>query len=147
MSLHLATNGQFRHLLDLEHLPVDGLDRLLRRAQAFADGAQAAQAQLRWRCAHCSSSRPPHPLELSIGGAAVGGADPQGDASTSSATKGETDMDTLRTIQAMGVRGFVVRHKQDGAVAALAAAGQSWRGGGQCRRWPQPSSTKACWTC
>jgi aspartate carbamoyltransferase catalytic subunit len=43
------------------------------------------------------------------------------DASTSSATKGETDMDTLRTIQAMGVRGFVVRHKQDGAVAALAA--------------------------
>ena len=44
------------------------------------------------------------------------------DASTSSTTKGETDLDTFRTIEAMGVHGFVVRHKVDGAVDALAAA-------------------------
>jgi aspartate carbamoyltransferase catalytic subunit len=44
------------------------------------------------------------------------------DASTSSTTKGETDLDTFKTIEAMGVRGFVIRHKIDGAVAALAAA-------------------------
>src|SRR5690606_10353116 len=44
------------------------------------------------------------------------------DASTSSTTKGETALDTFRNIEAMGVRGFVVRHSDDGAVAALAAA-------------------------
>jgi aspartate carbamoyltransferase catalytic subunit len=40
--------------------------------------------------------------------------------STSSARKGETALDTLRNLEAMGVRGFVVRHHDDGAVARLA---------------------------
>ena len=44
------------------------------------------------------------------------------DASTASTTKGEADLDTLKTLEAMGVHGFVVRHKRDGAVAELAAA-------------------------
>lgn len=44
------------------------------------------------------------------------------DASTSSTTKGETALDSFRNIEAMGVRGFIVRHGTDGAVAALAAA-------------------------
>ena len=44
------------------------------------------------------------------------------EAATSSATKGETALDTLKNIEAMGVRGFVVRAREDGAVAALAAA-------------------------
>ena len=43
------------------------------------------------------------------------------EAATSSATKGETALDTLKNIEAMGVRGFVVRAREDGAVAALAA--------------------------
>jgi aspartate carbamoyltransferase catalytic subunit len=42
------------------------------------------------------------------------------DASTASTTKGESDLDTLKTLEAMGVHGFVVRHKTDGAVATLA---------------------------
>ena len=46
------------------------------------------------------------------------------DASTASTTKGETDIDTLKTLEAMGVHGFVVRHKRDGAVAELAAAAE-----------------------
>lgn len=123
MSLHLDANGQFRHLLDLEHLPVDGLDRLLRRAQAFADGAQAAQALA--GVAVCTLFFEPSTrtrLSFQLAAQRLGAQILNFDASTSSATKGETDMDTLRTIQAMGVRGFVVRHKQDGAVAALAAA-------------------------
>ena len=122
MSLHLDANGQFRHLLDLEHLPVDGLDRLLRRAQAFADGAQAAQALA--GVAVCTLFFEPSTrtrLSFQLAAQRLGAQILNFDASTSSATKGETDMDTLRTIQAMGVRGFVVRHKQDGAVAALAA--------------------------
>ena len=122
MSLHLDANGQFRHLLDLEHLPVDGLDRLSRRAQAFADGAQAAQALA--GVAVCTLFFEPSTrtrLSFQLAAQRLGAQILNFDASTSSATKGETDMDTLRTIQAMGVRGFVVRHKQDGAVAALAA--------------------------
>src|SRR5690606_24550034 len=51
------------------------------------------------------------------------GADVLGfDAATSSTTKGETACDTLKNIEAMGVRGFVVRHSGDGAVDELAAA-------------------------
>lgn len=46
------------------------------------------------------------------------------EAATSSTTKGETALDTLKNIEAMGVRGFIVRHREDGAVAALAAAAQ-----------------------
>ncbi|MGH8029396.1 MAG: aspartate carbamoyltransferase catalytic subunit, partial [Arenimonas sp.] len=41
---------------------------------------------------------------------------------TSSTTKGETARDTMRNLEAMGVDAFVVRHAEDGAVAALAAA-------------------------
>jgi len=43
------------------------------------------------------------------------------DISTASTKKGETDADTLRTLEAMGVDAFVVRHARDGAVADLAA--------------------------
>ena len=44
------------------------------------------------------------------------------DVSTSSTKKGESALDTMRTLEAMGVDLFVVRHAEDGAVAALAAA-------------------------
>ncbi len=48
------------------------------------------------------------------------------DASTSS-TQGETACDTLRNLEAMGVRGFVVRHPDDGAVAAGRGGGRGHR--------------------
>ena len=40
---------------------------------------------------------------------------------TSSSSKGETAMDTMRNLEAMGVDCFVVRHAENGAVASLAA--------------------------
>jgi aspartate carbamoyltransferase catalytic subunit len=43
------------------------------------------------------------------------------DVSASSTSKGETALDTMRTLEAMGVDCFVVRHADNGAVAALAA--------------------------
>lgn len=43
-------------------------------------------------------------------------------AHTSSTAKGETLLDTWRTLRAMGTDAFVVRHGEDGAVADLAAA-------------------------
>jgi aspartate carbamoyltransferase catalytic subunit len=43
------------------------------------------------------------------------------DVGASSVKKGESPLDTLRTLEAMGVDAFVVRHAENGAVAALAA--------------------------
>ncbi|WP_297833686.1 aspartate carbamoyltransferase catalytic subunit [Thermomonas sp.] len=123
MSLQIDENGRLRHLLDLATLPVTAMDALLRRAQAFADGAQVSDA-LSGRAVCTLFFEPSTRTRLSFQLAAqrLGAQILNFDASTSSATKGETDLDTFRNLQAMGVRGFVVRHKADGAVAALAQA-------------------------
>src|SRR3546814_8597806 len=44
------------------------------------------------------------------------------DPKTSSAGNGESDRDTLATLQAMGINAFAVRRSRDGAVADLAEA-------------------------
>lgn len=109
-----------QHLLTLEGMPRGDLEALLDRAQQFSDGTQS-----RGRLAGIAvctlffeaSTR----TRLSFQRAAQRlGADVLNfDAATSSTTKGETDIDTLRTIEAMGVRGFIIRHREDGAVARL----------------------------
>lgn len=116
-------DGRLRHLLDLERLPAGRLDALLHRAQMFASGGQAPVALS--GIAVCTLFFEPSTrtrLSFQLAAQRLGAYILNFDASTSSATKGETDLDTFRTIQAMGVRGFVVRHKIDGAVAALAEA-------------------------
>ncbi|MBS0217999.1 MAG: aspartate carbamoyltransferase catalytic subunit [Proteobacteria bacterium] len=109
-----------QHLLTLEGMPRRDIEALLDRAQQFSDGTQS-----RGRLAGIAvctlffeaSTR----TRLSFQRAAQRlGADVLNfDAATSSTTKGETDIDTLRTIEAMGVRGFIIRHREDGAVARL----------------------------
>jgi aspartate carbamoyltransferase catalytic subunit len=126
-ALQLDDAGRLRHLLTLDGLPRATLEALLDRAQAFAEGSDDAAATRRRLAgiAVCTlffeaSTRTRLSFQLA---AQRLGADVLGfDASTSSTTKGETALDTLRTIEAMGVRGFVVRHSGDGAVDALAAA-------------------------
>jgi aspartate carbamoyltransferase catalytic subunit len=123
MNLQLDARGRLRHLLALEQLPANALDALLRRAQAFAAGEDAPAALA--GVAVCTLFFEPSTrtrLSFQLAAQRLGAHILNFDASTSSATKGETDLDTFRTIQAMGVRGFVVRHKGDGAVAALAEA-------------------------
>ena len=123
MTLNQSSPQHPRHLLGLDVLDMAQLDALLHRAQAFAEGAQAAQALA--GVAVCTLFFEPSTrtrLSFQLAAQRLGAQILNFDASTSSATKGETDLDTFRTIEAMGVRGFVVRHKQDGAVAALAAA-------------------------
>lgn len=111
-----------RHLLTLHDMPREWLIALLDRAQQFADGADAADA-LRGIAVCTLFFEPSTRTRLGFQRAAQRlGADLLAfEAATSSTTKGETAADTFRTIQAMGVRGFVVRHRDDGAVAALAA--------------------------
>ena len=123
MNPHIDADGRLRHLLDLERLPAERLDALLRRAQAFAEGTQAPSVLAGVAvCTLFFEPSTPTRLSFQLAAQRLGAHILNFDASTSSATKGETDLDTFRTIQAMGVRGFVVRHKGDGAVAALADA-------------------------
>ena len=123
MALQIDARGRLRHLLTLEGLPSDMLVRLLDRAQAMRDGIDN-RATLEGRAVCTLFFEPSTRTRLSFQRAAQRlGADVLGfDASTSSTTKGETALDTLKNIEAMGVQGFIVRHARDGVVAELAAA-------------------------
>ena len=111
-----------RHLLSLRDLDRGEIERLLVRAAQFDEGVDA-RTSLAGIGICTLFFEPSTRTRLSFQRAAQRlGADVLGfEAATSSATKGETAMDTLKNIEAMGVRGFVVRHREDGAVAALAA--------------------------
>ena len=117
--------GRLRHFLTLDGLPRAQLDRLLDRAQHFAEHGRdpAARATLAGRTVCTLFFEPSTRTRSSFQLAAQRlGCDVLNfDASTSSTTKGETARDTLKTLEAMGVDAFVVRHREDGAVAALAA--------------------------
>ena len=119
--------GRLRHFLSLEGLSREVLVRLLNRAQqlhAHADDGVALRNTLAGKAVCTLFFEPSTRTRSSFQLAAQRlGADVLNfDASTSSTTKGESGRDTLKTLEAMGVHAFVVRHKDDGAVAALAAA-------------------------
>jgi aspartate carbamoyltransferase catalytic subunit len=114
---------EMKHLLTLDKLPRAELEAILDRAQTFADGAEARNTLA--GVAVCTLFFEPSTrtrLSFQLAAQRLGAHVLNFDASTSSTTKGETDLDTFRTIEAMGVRGFVIRHKVDGAVEALANA-------------------------
>ena len=117
--------GRLRHFLTLEGLPRTVLVRLLDLAQNFDDrrGDLSLRNTLAGRTVCTLFFEPSTRTRSSFHIAAQRlGADVLNfDASTSSTSKGETARDTLKNLEAMGVHGFVVRHKDDGAVAALAA--------------------------
>ncbi|VXB85918.1 Aspartate carbamoyltransferase [Luteimonas sp. 9C] len=119
----IDATGRLRHLLTLEGLPRATLEGLLARAQAMVDAGEV-NTRLAGIAVCTLFFEPSTRTRLSFQRATQRlGADVLGfDASTSSTTKGETALDTFRNIEAMGVRGFVVRHSDDGAVAALASA-------------------------
>ncbi|TWI00337.1 aspartate carbamoyltransferase [Luteimonas cucumeris] len=114
-------SGRLRHLLTLEGLPRETLLHLLDHAQAIVE--DGADRSLLAGTAVCTLFfEPSTRTRLSFQRAVqrLGGDVLNFDAATSSTTKGETARDTLKNVEAMGVRGFVVRHPQDGAVAELA---------------------------
>ena len=114
-----------KHLLSLRDLDREEIVGLLDRAAAYAD-----TDDLRQRLAGIGVCtlffEPSTRTRLSFQRAAQRlGADVLGfEAATSSTTKGETALDTFKNIEAMGVRGFIVRHRENGAVAALAEAAE-----------------------
>jgi aspartate carbamoyltransferase catalytic subunit len=124
--LQTDAEGVLHHLLTLDGMSRVTLSRLLDRAQAFVDqnaAAEKAAANALAGIAVCTLFfEPSTRTRLSFQRAAQRlGADVLNfDAATSSTTKGETPRDTLKNIEAMGVRGFVIRHHEDGVLNEFA---------------------------
>ena len=114
-----------KHLLSLRDLDREEIIALLDRASAYVEGDDVRQ-RLAGIGVCTLFFEPSTRTRLSFQRAAQRlGADVLGfEAATSSTTKGETALDTLKNIEAMGVRGFIVRHRENGAVAALAEAAE-----------------------
>ena len=110
-----------QHLLTLDGLPRATVVELLDRAQHFAE-LQGDTDALKGAAVCTLFFEPSTRTRMSFQLAAqrLGAHILNFDVSTSSARKGETALDTMRNLEAMGVRGFVVRHHDDGAVARLA---------------------------
>ncbi|HEU0152112.1 MAG TPA: aspartate carbamoyltransferase catalytic subunit [Arenimonas sp.] len=125
-ALQTTPDGRFHHLLTLDGLPAARLDDLLERAGQMLPHAHAGTA-LRGRHAGrtlCTlffeaSTRTRSSFQLAA--TRLGMDVLNFDVATSSTKKGESPLDTLKTIEAMGVDVFVIRHASDGAVAELAA--------------------------
>jgi aspartate carbamoyltransferase catalytic subunit len=125
MTIATTSDGRLRHLLTLEGLGADRIAGLLDDAEALrpqASGGTALRHVLAGRTV-CNlffetSTRTRSSFQLA---AQRLGADVLNfDIAASSVKKGESPLDTLRTLEAMGVDAFVVRHAENGAVAALA---------------------------
>lgn len=127
MTQQIDSDGRLRHLLTLDGLPRETLCRLLDRAGQIRDTAlgRTQRRNLLDGTTVCTLFFEPSTRTRSsfqIAAQRLGADVLNFDASTSSTRKGETARDTLRNLEAMGVRGFVVRHADDGAVDALAEA-------------------------
>ena len=126
MTEALDADGRMRHLLTLEGLSRERLCALLDRAGNIRDAAMGRTQKRSTLCGTtiCTLFFEPSTRTRSsfqIAAQRLGADVINFDASTSSARKGETALDTLKTLEAMGVRGFVVRHPEDGAAEMLAA--------------------------
>lgn len=126
-AMQLDPNGRLRHLLTLDGLPRASMLQLLDRAGQIRDAAvgRVGKRGVLAGSAVCTLFFEPSTRTRSsfhLAAQRLGADVLNFDASTSSTRKGETARDTLRNLEAMGVRGFVVRHPDDDAVAELAAA-------------------------
>jgi aspartate carbamoyltransferase catalytic subunit len=120
----ILSDGRLRHLLTLENMPRTMLETLLDTAHAMrsqAMGGVAYRDVLRGKtvCTLFFENSTRTRCSFLIAAQRLGADVLNFDAATSSAKKGETDLDTLKNIEAMGVDAFVIRHPDNGAVARL----------------------------
>lgn len=124
--LQLAADGRLRHLLTLEGLGRSRIDALLDRAAAlraaWRSGAPLPPLLERHAVVNLffeSSTRTRTSFELAA--RRLGAQVVNFDIASSSTSKGETLEDTLATLEAMDADAFVVRHRENGTPARLAA--------------------------
>ncbi|HEY6942009.1 aspartate carbamoyltransferase catalytic subunit [Dokdonella sp.] len=122
----IGADGRLRHLLTLDGLGRVRIEGLLDRAASLRDEFRAGATSLPLLAGRTivnlffeASTRTRTSFELAARrlGATVVNFDIAG----SSTSKGETLEDTLATLEAMGTDAFVVRHKENGTPARLAA--------------------------
>ncbi len=119
-SLQLDAQGRLRHLLTTEGLPRWLLERLLDRAEPYARAAEAGfkkdpllTGKTVVNLFFENSTRTRTTFELAATRLSADVVNLQ--VSSSSTTKGETLLDTLKTIEAMQADLFVIRHEASGA--------------------------------
>ncbi|MBL0164563.1 MAG: aspartate carbamoyltransferase catalytic subunit [Xanthomonadales bacterium] len=122
----IDANGQLRHLITLEGLGRDRISALLDRAanlrEAFAKGANGPQLLAGRTIINLffeTSTRTRTSFELAA--RRLGASVLNFDIASSSTSKGESLEDTLATLEAMQADAFIVRHKENGTPARLAA--------------------------
>jgi len=125
MTRQLDPDGKLRHLLTLEGLPRAMICGLLDRAGQMRDAAlgHTKKRSSLLGTTLCTLFFEPSTRTRSsfqIAAQRLGADVINFDASTSSSRKGETALDTMKNLEAMGVRGFIVRHPEDGAAEFLA---------------------------
>lgn len=121
-ALQFDERGELRHLLTLEDVPGGHIEAILDAAQARADGgtAGAAGSGILANLFYEPSTRTRCSFEIAagrLGWQVINVAE-----ASSSQVKGESLADTVRTLAAMGVNAFAVRHGNPDAVWAAAAA-------------------------
>lgn len=118
-------NGRLRHLLTLDGLGRERITALLDRAAELRARARAGElppllaARTIVNLFFESSTRTRTSFELAA--RRLGAVVVNFDIASSSTSKGETLEDTLATLEAMDTDAFIVRHKENGTPARLAA--------------------------
>ena len=112
-----------RHFIDINQLDKDELLTFLATAQGFLnDNLTTVTTPLAGKVIATLFFEPSTRTRCSFEIAAVklGAHVLNLDAGTSSLMKGETELDTVLNLEAMGVDGFIIRHKQNGLVEQIA---------------------------
>ena len=124
--LQLTDDGRLRHLLTLEGLPKSLIARILDTAEAFVPeiGAPLKKVPLLrgktvFNLFFEDSTRTRTTFEMAAKRLSADVINM--DVAHSSKSKGEDDLDTLYTLQAMGADIFAIRHSENGAAARFAA--------------------------
>lgn len=124
-SIQISADGKLKHFLTIEGIPPLLLEEILDRSQQFVSLPNKAQVQaplLRGKTVMNlffeNSTRTRTTFELAAKRLSADLVNM--DIRTSSATKGESLLDTIRNLEAMGCDMFVVRHSSSGAAHFIA---------------------------